>query len=78
VAVRNFDQRYPPQSFSPICKALVSTKLSENEADVNEAGEWHLGIDKKVLPWESYVKAGYYVHTRVVAYPQKGSTLKPV
>jgi galactokinase len=23
--------------------------------------QWHLGIDKKQLRWESYVKAGYYV-----------------
>jgi hypothetical protein len=65
------------QSFSPICRALVGTKLSENEVDIKEAGEWHPGVDKKVLHWDSYVKAGYYVRTRVVAYPQKSdSTLK--
>lgn len=67
------------QSFSPICKALVGTKLSENEVDIKEAGEWHLSVNKKVLHWDSYVKAGYYVPTRVVAYPQNlDSTLKPV
>jgi hypothetical protein len=27
------------QSFSPICKALVGTKLSENDVDIKEAGE---------------------------------------
>jgi hypothetical protein len=59
VAVQNLDQRYPPQFFSPICKAFVGTKLSENEADIKEVGEWHLGLDKKVLHWE------------VVAYPQR-------
>jgi hypothetical protein len=41
---------YPPQF---ICKAFVDTKLSENEADIKEIGKWHLGIDKKVLHWES-------------------------
>jgi hypothetical protein len=30
------------------------TKLSENEADIKEVGEWHPGIDKNVLHWESY------------------------
>ena len=53
---------YPPQSFSPICKALVGT---ENKADIKEVCKWHLGIDKKVLhcQLESDVKAGYYVRT---------------
>jgi hypothetical protein len=49
----------------PFSKALVGTNLSENKADIKEVCEWHLGIDKKVLHWESYVKAGYYVRTRV-------------
>jgi hypothetical protein len=34
--------------------------LSENDADIKE---WHISIDHKVLRWESYVKAGYYVGT---------------
>jgi len=48
----------------------VGTKLSDNEADIRDVDEWHLGVDKNVLRWESYVKAGFYVRTQVVAHPQ--------
>jgi hypothetical protein len=68
VTALNLDQRYPPLSFSPIRNALVGSGLSENEADIADVGDWHLDIDHKVLHWESYIKAGYYVGT-LVAYP---------
>ena len=63
MTVQNLDQRYSPQSFSPTHNALGGSGLSENEANIRDVGEWHLGIDNTVLHWESYVKAGYYVGT---------------
>jgi Galactokinase galactose-binding signature len=69
VTAQNLDQRYPSLSFSPIRSAMVGSGLSENEADITDISEWHLGIDHKVLHWESYVKAGYYVRN-LVPYPE--------
>ncbi|KZT02253.1 Galactokinase [Laetiporus sulphureus 93-53] len=62
VSAQNLDQRYVPQSFTPMLRhAPLPTEAEQREAaGAVRAQEWFLEIDKKELRWESYVKAGYY------------------
>ncbi|TFY80169.1 hypothetical protein EWM64_g3840 [Hericium alpestre] len=70
VHAQNLHDKYTPTTFTPKRRRSVTEGPSEEEVHLEE---WELGIDKKELRWESYVKAGYYGVLNRFFAPEAGS-----
>ena len=65
VVVANAESKYTEQTFTP-SRVIVSVDAQDQDA-------WLIDINTKELRWDSYVKAGYYVRSRIPLPPTRMS-----